>query len=444
MKKIKIILIVFLALISVLIILPFLIPVKTYLSQAEAIASEKLKTKVTLGDGHLVFLPSVRLVIDDIHIGNNSEVTIEQVEIVPTLSSLFSDFKTIDLKATNPVIKQSALELISALNLDAKQDSPSPVNLRTLEIDDLTLEWPGKKLPLMDVKALFNQGSQLESATMATQDGHVQLQVTPEENRQKIILTAQDWISPISLPVLIDSAKMTGYLKDGELDIPEMHLSLYQGTLSGNAKLTWEKAWKLNGQLNVQNLAVEKPSSLISKSVYLSGKLSGKGQYSAAAKGAGALAEKLQANFKFNVDDGVLHGLDLIKMASFLVRQNQKGDLTEFEELSGVLKTSGKQYHLRDLKVSSGLLAATGQVKVKPDQTLDGEVEVELKKSASLAAIPLVVSGTVEDPEIYPSKSAIAGAVAGTAILGPGVGTSLGMKAGSALNKMTDLFGGDD
>jgi CRISPR/Cas system-associated protein Cas5 (RAMP superfamily) len=68
-------------------------------------------------------------------------------------------------------------------------------------------------------------------------------------------------------------------------------------------------------------------------------------------------------------------------------------------------------------------------------------VDVELKSSASLAAIPLVVAGTVDSPLIYPSKSAIAGAVAGTALLGPGVGTTLGMKVGSALNRIKESFG---
>jgi CRISPR/Cas system-associated protein Cas5 (RAMP superfamily) len=63
-----------------------------------------------------------------------------------------------------------------------------------------------------------------------------------------------------------------------------------------------------------------------------------------------------------------------------------------------------------------------------------------MKNSASLAAIPLIVAGTVDSPLIYPSKSAIAGAVAGTAILGPGVGTTLGMKAGSALNRIKESF----
>ncbi len=442
MKKIKIIFIVLLALFSVLIILPFLIPVETYLQQAEEIASEKLKTKVQLGNGHLTFLPSIGLAIDDIKVGDNDEVRIEKVTVVPTISSIFSDFKTVDIHITNPVVKKSALEILSALTQNkSKESASSPVDLRTIYIDDLMVLWPKKKWPLIDAEIAFIDSTQLQSAKLETQDGHLQLYVAPEGPLQKITLDVKDWISPISLPLLIDSGKMTGTLSEGVLDITHIDLSLYQGKLKGNTKLTWGKDWQLNGKLDINKLAVEKPSKLVSQSVYLSGDLFGKGQFSASAKDAGGIAEKMQANFKFNINDGVLHGMDLMKMASLLVKQNQKGDMTQFEELSGVLKTSGKQYHLRNLKVSSGLLAGSGQIKVMPNKTLDGEVDVEVKNSVSLAAIPLIVSGTVKNPVIYPSKAAIAGAVAGTALLGPGVGTSLGMKAGSTLNRIKDSFG---
>ncbi|HWT28076.1 MAG TPA: AsmA family protein, partial [Methylophilaceae bacterium] len=68
----------------------------------------------------------------------------------------------------------------------------------------------------------------------------------------------------------------------------------------------------------------------------------------------------------------------------------------------------------------------------------------DLKKGVSLATIPLQVSGTVSKPSVFPTKAAMAGAVAGTAVLGPGVGTTLGVKAGSAVEKIKGLFGGDD
>jgi hypothetical protein len=52
--------------------------------------------------------------------------------------------------------------------------------------------------------------------------------------------------------------------------------------------------------------------------------------------------------------------------------------------------------------------------------------------------MPLVVSGTVRSPVLYPSGSVLAGAAVGTALLGPGLGTALGIKIGNMLHK---LFG---
>ncbi len=62
-----------------------------------------------------------------------------------------------------------------------------------------------------------------------------------------------------------------------------------------------------------------------------------------------------------------------------------------------------------------------------------------LKGTSALVSTPLALSGTVQNPSLYPSKAALAGAAAGTALLGPGLGTAAGMKAGRMAEK---LFGG--
>jgi hypothetical protein len=50
----------------------------------------------------------------------------------------------------------------------------------------------------------------------------------------------------------------------------------------------------------------------------------------------------------------------------------------------------------------------------------------------------------VSSPSVLPNKAALAGAIAGSAVM-PGVGTSIGIKAGQkaddALNKIKGLFG---
>ena len=70
---------------------------------------------------------------------------------------------------------------------------------------------------------------------------------------------------------------------------------------------------------------------------------------------------------------------------------------------------------------------------------IDANVQVVGKSSVT---VPLNVAGTMDLPLLYPTAGALAGGAIGTAILGPGVGTSAGMKAGQAVESFTDrLFG---
>ncbi len=442
MNKPKKILIGAVVVIGLLIVVPFLIPMQTYLQQVEKLASEKLGVPVTINAAHLSLLPSPRVVTSGIVVGKRDELTIEKLVVVPTLSSLFSDVKTLDLSVSKPVIKKAALDFISALSAKKSDDkAPASVHIRHVEIDELQLLWSNMKLPIINADVTLSAAHALEFATLASVDGKLKAEVIPNGDEQLIVLNISKWTLPAGLPLLIDKAKFEMRLQGNRLVIPSVDIALYGGKLTGNAVVNWQKSWRASGNLNVSHLAVQPPSRMLSKSVYLSGNLFGKGNFSATAKEAGKLSDNLQTNFQFKVNNGVLHGLDLVKVASLLIKQKQSGGETQFDEFSGVLNSAGKQYHLRDIKISSGLLSAKGQVKVKPNKALDGTVVVDVKNSLGLTAIPLDVSGTVSNPVVLPSKAAIAGAVAGTAILGPGVGTSLGIKAGGAIDKLKGLFG---
>jgi len=444
MKKTKKYLIGFVSVISILIVIPFFIPVRSYLDQAQHIASEKIGAPVTIASGRLLLLPTPRIVAGEISVGEQQELKIGEVSIIPTLGSLFSETKIIEIKITKPVIKKEALDIISALpenHADANA-GPDAVNVKRITIDQLQLSWPDIKLPALNMDVRLTDANSLESLKLETIDGVLNADVTPADAGYSILVNAANWTLPTGVPLLITQASLEMSLKGSQLDIPRIDLALYNGKLTGNAKLSWLKGWHASGKLQVNNLSVKEPSSLISKSVYLSGHLSGDGQFSSMAKDASGLRDNLNAHFRFNVKEGVLNGLDLVKLASLLTRQSNGGE-TQFDEFSGILDAKGKQYALRDIKIRSGLLAASGQVKVKTNKELDGVVEVELKKGVSLAAIPLQVSGTVDKPTVFPTKAAMAGAVAGTAILGPGVGTSLGVKAGGAVDKIKGLFQSD-
>lgn len=454
MKNSKKILIGVAVIVGLLLILPFLVPMQTYMHRAEALASEKLGVPVAISSANLFLLPSPRVALNNIVVGKHQELKVEKLVVIPTINSLFSANKTLDLNISKPAINKAALDIVSALSAKKSNDSqPTSVRVRHITIDEMQLVWPDAKYPIMNAEATLTEAYKLESATLETVDGKLEAKVTPKVtsngDEQLIVVNANKWTLPVGLPLLIDTAKLEMHLKGGRLEIPQIDIALYGGKLTGDAVLSWQEnkgvtSWRMNGKLAVANLAVKEPSSLVSKSVYLSGHLFGNGNFSANAKQVGQLADNLRADFKFKINNGVLHGLDLVKVASLLVKQSKGGGETQFDTFSGLLDVMGKQYHLRNLNISSGLLAATGQVKVKPNKSLDGDVVVDVKAGMGLAGIPLEVSGTVSNPVVMPSKAALAGALAGTALL-PGVGTSIGAKVGAktgeTLDKLKGLFG---
>lgn len=428
----------------VLIVLPFLIPTEKYLAQFERTATEMLGVPVQIAHARLYFMPTPRLSVDGVVIGKQQDITIESISVVPSLSTLFSETRNIALHIHQPTIKDSAVAIISPL-LDTKSDSsgPSPVEISSIEIDGLKLVWPSLKLPLLNAQASFAKGMRFLDGEINSEDGQLVANILPTDTGHSIVLKMQDWVMPLSKPFVVSEGRVDMALVGSQLDVSKINLQLYGGSINGNAKLNWKKAWQLNGQLDVKEVSLKTPTKMLNPNTYMDGRLVGNGRFGANAKSAGQIMDQLRAEFTFTVNNGVLYGLDLVKIASLLIKQSPKGGQTQFDTFTGQLAISGKRYHLKRLHVSSGLISAKGEVKINEQEKLDGKTDVEIKQSVGLVSVPLVVSGTLQNPLVYPSKAALAGAAVGTAILGPGLGTSLGSKAGDAVKGLKDLFGGD-
>lgn len=424
--------------------LPFLIPMDHYIARVEQIASEKLGAPVAIGDIQIGFLPSPRLNISDIRVGENADLRAETVSVVPAIRSLFSDVKVIStIQIRKPLIQQSALEYLTALTAAEDESSPSRVEIRHVELREAQLEWPELRLPLLDADVALGENNAPESVKLKTDGDVLAIEFTPEGERQLIKVDAETWKLPLGPPFLLNQLRMEMTLADGRLELTRLHAKLYGGELNMQALMRWGRRWQLDGELKISKLAVSKPTALISQKTKVSGQLFASGNFGSSAKDAGHLLGNLKADIAFRVDSGVLYGVDLARAATLLLRQGQRGGETAFDELSGQLKLAGRKYQLKNLKVTSGLMLANGNVKIDADQRLDGVIDVELKRSISLAAIPLKVSGTLDNPSVFPTKAAMAGAAAGTAIMGPGLGTTLGVKAGNAVDKLRGLFGDD-
>lgn len=214
-----------------------------------------------------------------------------------------------------------------------------------------------------------------------------------------------------------------------EFKFEQLAASLYGGKLQGSAIVQVPTA-TLNSQVTFANLDAQPLVEALSDEVLLTGKLSGQAKFSTRMKEFEHFPANVLLSGSFRMSHGLLGKVDLVQAAKNPLKQGRKGGQTRFDNLSGLLSVDGNGYHLEKLKISSSGLNATGKLDVSPQLQLRGVLDTSL--------IPLVVSGTVREPLLRPSGSTLAGAAVGTALLGPGIGTAIGIKIGGLLNK---LFG---
>lgn len=195
----------------------------------------------------------------------------------------------------------------------------------------------------------------------------------------------------------------------------------------------------VQGKLETRDVEV---SALTAPNKPLSGKLEASTTLNARAATTAALVDALQTQTTFTVRSAVVHGIDLVKAVKTVGLS--RGGQTELQTLAGHIATHGRAAQLSNLVATSGALSATGHGAVSHTKSLSGHIGVNLAGESKLGsaiggavAVPLVVSGTLDAPEVTLSRSAIVGAAIGTALM-PGVGTGAGVNLGSKLSQGLD------
>lgn len=434
-KRLFIILVVFLAVIC----LPFLIPLNTYIPEIEKQAGEKLHEPVKIGSLRLSLVPLPHVALHGITIGAQHEVKVDSIKVSPNLSSLFSSVKILrDIELDTVSIRTDMLGRMPAW---FKSDgAPQSVRIEKIGLNHVTLESPDMMLPLFSVAINMNSDGDLKNALLASDDGKLKLDATPiSDSNFYLKLTAQQWRLPVGPAFQFDELKIAGVVDSEALRLKDIDGKLYGGTLKGTAELNWKSGWRLSGDLKSQRVAVESLLPLFNSKARVSGRLNAKARFSMNGRTASQLVNSPNVDGDFSIHNGVLHGFDLARAAQPIKTKEVRGGQTEFDEFSGIFSIAGKDIRLHKLNISSGVLNANGDVEISPSKQLGGKVYVEVKQGVSLVSVPLKVSGTLQDPVMFPTGMAVTGAVVGTAILGPGVGTSLGVQAA---DKLESWFGG--
>lgn len=238
-------------------------------------------------------------------------------------------------------------------------------------------------------------------------------------------------------PLVFDEIGAHVEVAPEHLRLSALQVRLYGGRLTGAASIDHNSAI-LEADLDARGIALRPLVEALTNEVLVTGSLDSTTRLAMHLEGFEQFPENIRSSGKFHMRNGTLTKVDLVQAARNPGTIYTKGGVTRFDDLTGLFKVDGAGYHFREVKISSGSLDAGGRVDIAPTWQLKGLLEIDVKGTGGLVSIPMAISGTVNEPVVRPSGSALAGAAVGTAILGPGLGTAVGIKIGGFLNK---LFG---
>jgi len=440
MKWLKRILIVLALLLAVAVAVPFFVTLDDYIPRIEKEASARLKEPVTIKSIKFGMLPLPHVTVDGITVGTTGDVKLGKVTVTPDPFSLFSAtkvIKSIELKSL--VLTQKAIDKIPAWKADATTAAvrQATVRIESIRLDDALFKLDKASFGPFDARVNLDSERRPVDALITTRDGKLKATIRPDKSNYLIDATAKAWKSPAGPPIEFDELIIKGVATLDSADFSHISAKLYGGTVNGKATAAWQKGLQVKGNFDINQVELKSLVPLISPGTNMSGRFSAKPVFSASAADAGQLMNALHLETPFNVQNGILHGIDIQKAATSLIKQGATGGETHFEQLSGHLVRDRGAHQFTQLKISSGALAADGNVNISAKQELSGRVNAQVKAVGTSASVPLNVAGTVHSPLLYPTGGTMAGAAIGTVLM-PGVGTGLGMKAGQAIE---NLFG---
>lgn len=417
-------------LLAIAVALPFLISLDDYIPQIEKAVSSRLKEPVTITSIRFAALPLPHVAVGGITVGTTGDITLGKVRVTPDLFSLLQSVKVVkSIEIDSLVLTQKAIDMIPVWSKSDDAKSPQ-VRVESIRLTNALVSFGTASFGPFDAHVSLDSKGEPESASVATRDGKLKAFIKPDQSNYLIDVSAKAWALPVGPAIVFDELIVKGTATLNNADLGQVSARLYDGTANGKITVSWQNGLQLNGNLDVEQVQMQKIASMLSSKTHVSGRLNAKAVFSAAVPSADRFINGLRLETPFNIQNGTLHGVDIEKAATALIKQGVTGGETRFDRLSGHLVMEHGGYRFTQLRIASGALAVDGNANVSPRKELSGRINAQVKAMGASANVPLNVAGTVDAPLLYPTGATMAGAAVGTVILGPGFGTSVGAKVG--------------
>ncbi|OGS90872.1 MAG: hypothetical protein A2Z95_06305 [Gallionellales bacterium GWA2_60_18] len=366
---------------------PYIVPTQGYATRIEQALSARLQQPVHVGKLAVRLLPVPRMELSDVSIGSAKQIKAQQARVNFTLSALFSSTKPIgSIELEGLQLDGTALPQLPAWLQKLASDAQYPVTGIILEQGKI--EADGVQLTGIGGSLDFDNSGKFAGAKLHADGNKISLDIAaPAGGKAPLTLTLRDTALP-GLPGLVfEELNAKGELMDGELAISDFDSHFMGGLLFGGARIDWRSGWQASGTLVAKVLALQNMNKL------LEGDLDGTANFRMQAEKLSGLAQSLNLDGSFVVSKGVINGIDIVETTRLRSRESRPGGRTHFDKLSGDLLLANGSYALKQLKMSAGVLSASGTADVAKQQ-VSGRISAELTLRAGMGQVMLQLGGT--------------------------------------------------
>jgi hypothetical protein len=380
-------------LVGALFVVPYVLPMRDYMPKVQQLLSERLHQPVHIGYLSGRILPTPRLELGEIYIGEVKQFQAKEAQINFDITGLFGDKKPIssvefqDVNVRGIGLQNASAWLQQLANVDQYQVSRMVISQGTLDADAFQLTGVEGELN-------FNPDGKFTQANLRANAGKFTLGInaTPEDQLQ-VAITVRDSALPLLPNLSFDELNAKGALSNDELQISDFDARILGGVVQGNASINWRSGWRTQGALSAKKITMQKLSKL------LDGNVEGSARFKMTSMDLADLTDSVVLDGSFTANDGMISGMDIVETARMRSKENLPGGRTHFDGLSGLISYANNAYHFKQVKIAAGVLNATATFDVAKQQ-LSGKMSVRLSMHDGAAPVDLQMGGVIDSPTL--------------------------------------------
>jgi len=376
-----------------LFVVPLLLPIQNYRENMERWLGNKLQQPVHIGKLSGRLLPTPRLVLGEVSVGETKQIQSAQVEVNFTFAALMGAPRSVNTLLLDGVrVNGAGLSQVASWLQHVAQDNHYPV--ARIVLNKGVLEAQGLLFSDVAGELIFDQTGKLSSARLTNEGRKLELGIQADtENKWKLSLALRDMALPLFPEWVFDDLKASGVLTHGEAHFTDLDARILGGVLTGDVRLNWLSGWFAQGALVGKVIPTQNISGL------MNGDMDGSAHFQMSADSLAGLPDSTVLEGLFTVRKGLITGMDIVEVARLRSKENLPGGRTHFDELTGEVSYANGAYRFSQLSMHDSVLRSSGSLTVSGQQ-LSGNVSAELAMRAGKGAVTLQVGGTTESPTL--------------------------------------------